>query len=298
MGDWGIKVSAPGYGITTNDIRNLIMSSKYTMLKYHDDLNDSVTFAPGDFHKYIDFSHSLGYVPAYIGYYKWDGKTYNINAGAATGIGGGLYSYSWATSTIIRNGIVFTGSPYNGRTFAHSMQDCYDENSGSRIGYRVGKYSGNSLNGALRFDNVNIPKDATIISAELSLVNGSHGGSNTDIKFQTYGIDEDNTAGFSSNPMGRSQTSAVTTTQANINNSRFNINVQAHVQEITTRGGWASGNAMGFIVRNFSSFTPDGVYWEDDINSGTDSSLTIVCTFGSSITVGMRTIIFKDKISA
>lgn len=159
--------------------------------------------------------------------------------------------------------------------FQQNMQDCYDENSGSRIGYRVGKYNNTNLNGALRFTGISILKNATISSATLSLVVGSRGGSNTDIKFETYGIDEDNTADFSNNPMGRNQTTAVATVQANIDNSRFDVNVKSIVEEITTRGSWSSGNAMGFIVRNYQSFTPNNVYWEDYINTGNDSYLTI-----------------------
>lgn len=299
MGDWGIKVTAPGYGVETTDIRNIIMSSKFGMLKYHDDLSDSVIFAPGDYHQYHDFAHTLGYVPAYLAYYKWDGKTYNINAGAATGVGGSVYSYSWADTTKVRVGIVFTGSPYNGRNYSDTMEDCYDENTGSRIGYRVGKDDGTNLNGALRFVYVNIPKDATIVSATLSLVVGYRNGSNTDISFEVFGIDEDNTGDFGgANPMGRSATTAKKYYKGNIDNTRFDVDVKAIVQEITTRGSWASGNAMGFTVRNYQSETPNNIWWEDDINSGTDSYLTIVATYGSSLTMGMRTIIFKDKISA
>lgn len=299
MGDFGIKLSAPGYGITTTDIRNLIMSSKYSMLKQHDDVTNSVTFVPGDMEHYYDFTHSLGYVPAYIAYYKWDGKTYNINAGAATGVGGSVYSYSWADSSKVRVGIIFSGLGYNqAKATNKNMVDAYDENSGSRIGYRVGKDGGNNLNGALLFSNVAIPKDATIVSAQLSLIVGSRGGSNTDIKFETFGIDEDNTGSFGSNPFSRSQTTAQATNQGNINNSRFDVNVQSIVQEITTRSGWSSGNNMGFLVRNYQSFTPNGVYWEDDIGSGNDSYLNITATYGSNMTVNFRAILFKDKISA
>lgn len=299
MGNWGIKVSAPGYGIETTDIRNIIMSSKFPMLKYYDDLSSSVTFAPGDSHQYHDFAHSLGYVPAYLAFYKWDGKTYNINAGAATGVGGGVYSYSWASSSIIRVGMVFTGQAYGRNTFYQTMVDCYDDRSSSRIGYRVGRDDGNLLKGAVLFNNVTIPKNATIVSAVLSNVVGSREGSNTDIKYDVYGIDEDNTNDFgSNNPFERTKTTATRYIQGNINNSRFDADVKSIVEEITTRSGWSSGNRMGFTMTPTDS-SPDNVNFEDDINSGSDSYLTVVYnTTSTSMVMGMRTIIFKDKISA
>jgi len=297
MGNFGIKVSTPGYGITTSDVRQLIMSSKFSMLKYHDDLSSSVTFAPGDYHQYHDFSHSLGYVPAYLAYYKWDGKTYNINAGVATGVGGGIYSYSWASSSVIRVGIVFTGQPYNGRNFLQSMQDCYDDSFSTRAYYCVGRDSGNRK-GAVLFNSVGISKNATIDSASLSLIVQERVGSNTDIKFDVWGIDEDNTNDFgSNNPFERSKTSATSYKQGNIDNSRFDIDVKSIVEEITTRSGWSFGNRMAFLMEPRSG-TPDNVRFYDNINSGSDSYLKIVAHWGSSMTMGMRTIIFKDKISA
>lgn len=163
------------------------------------------------------------------------------------------------------------------------MQDAYDENTGSLLGYRVGKESGTQYSGAVRFSSVSIPKNATIISAELTLEVSEHRhGSNQDIYFKAQGIDEDNTASFSTNsPFGRSRTTAETTYNANINNDRFRVNVKGIVEEITTRSGWSSGNNMGFLVIVNNASSPNNVWWEDDIGESVESSLTIVYNVSS-----------------
>jgi len=57
-----------GYSVTNTDIRNLILSSKYTMLKYHSDTTANLTITAGNTSGYVDFTHNLGYVPAFIAY--------------------------------------------------------------------------------------------------------------------------------------------------------------------------------------------------------------------------------------
>lgn len=163
-------------------------------------------------------------------------------------------------------------------TYTQAMQDSFDENTGSLLGYRVGKESGTQYSGALRFSSVSVPKNATIVSAELTLEVSEHRhGSNQDIYFKAQGIDEDNTASFSTNsPFGRSRTTAETAYNANINNDRFRVNVKAIVEEITTRNGWSSGNNMGFLVIVNNASSPNNVWWEDDLGESVESSLTIV----------------------
>jgi len=151
----------------------------------------------------------------------------------------------------------------------------FEDHYGSTTYILIGKKDSISRNGALRFTSVSVPKDATIDSATLSLTVEYRGGSNTDIKFQTYGIDEDNTSNFSTDPMGRSQTSAVTTTQGNIDNSRFDVDVKSQVQEIMARSGWSMNNAIGFIIRNYEAYTQNGIYFEDDIGGSVSCYLTI-----------------------
>jgi hypothetical protein len=113
----------------------------------------------------------------------------------------------------------------------------------------VGKRS-NASSGALRFSNLQIAKNQSIISAELIYEYGDVGTATTgDWKFDTYGIDEDNTADFSSNPLGRSRTTAsiATDTSRPTSGGAKTFDVKSILEEITTRSGWSSGNSVGFL---------------------------------------------------
>lgn len=99
---------------------------------------------------------------------------------------------------------------------------------------------------AVRFTNVTVPQGTTITSAYLTLTAYQTDTDTVDQRIR--GFAEDNTANFSSDPSGRSKTSAQRTqNQAGItNNQTYTYDVTAIVQEIVNRGGWSSGNALGF----------------------------------------------------
>lgn len=120
--------------------------------------------------------------------------------------------------------------------------------------FEVGEDSGGQ-NGAIRVQNVTIAKNTTVVSATLIIKVGSKGAGSGDLKYKCWGIDEDNTSAFTGDPLGRTKTTAVTTAQASLPpvGENIGINVTSQVNEILSRGGWASGNAMGFIVENNGS---------------------------------------------
>jgi hypothetical protein len=68
MGDFKIKLMKDGFDISDVDIRNFILSSEYSMLKYHSDNTAQLTVTAGNTEGYVDISHNLGYVPVYIAY--------------------------------------------------------------------------------------------------------------------------------------------------------------------------------------------------------------------------------------
>ena len=131
----------------------------------------------------------------------------------------------------------------------------------------VGKRS-NASSGALRFSNLQIAKNQSIISAELKYEYGDVGTATTgDWKFKTYGIDEDNTGNFSSNPLGRSRTTAniATDTSRPTSGGVKTFNVKSILEEITTRSGWSSGNNVGFLFLDDGSDTD--VFADCDIDN-------------------------------
>ena len=126
----------------------------------------------------------------------------------------------------------------------------------------VGKYpdGGGVFDGASRFENIQIPQGTTVNSAILRLYVAVVGSGSGNLNIKAYGIDEDNTALFTTNPFGRTRTSA-STTNHDIKPSQGgwrDLDVTAQVNEILARGGWSSGNAMGFLV--FDDGSPDNVY--------------------------------------
>lgn len=61
MGDWGIKISKPGYDITNSDIRNFVMTSKYGTAVIYKEAEVSVTIAAG------------GTTKSTVNFYNYDG---------------------------------------------------------------------------------------------------------------------------------------------------------------------------------------------------------------------------------
>ena len=295
MVDYGLKIMKDGYGITDNDIRNILMSSKYPMLKYHSDNTNYCTFNAGDSHKYVDFSHSLGYVPAFVPYFKYNGKIYNINATGGDGPGGNVHAYSFSDSSKVRCGLIFGGLAYKqyvNPTWPAGMDDIdlYTEHFGTYGFIYTGNYSGNDQGGAMRFFT-SIPQGATVVSATLNYIFAIKGSSGQ-MKLRIWGINEDNTGDFTSNPLSRSKTSAYTDIDVNIaSNTSVNINVASIVQEIVNRGGWSPGNAIGFVLLDNGS--DDNAYAAE----GTGGSTNLLSCGGPSMNVDFRCIIFKDKIA-
>ncbi len=128
--------------------------------------------------------------------------------------------------------------------------------------FMAGKKDAFDLQGALRFQ-VTLAQGTTVSLARLYMYVQFRGvGSN--LKVIAHGFDEDNTADLSSNPFGRSQTSASNTIDSAIVSvgSYQEMEVTTIVNEILARGGWSSGNSMGFAIENNGS--ADNIYLEDD----------------------------------
>ncbi|SVD99311.1 uncharacterized protein METZ01_LOCUS452165, partial [marine metagenome] len=105
----------------------------------------------------------------------------------------------------------------------------------------------------LRFRNLNIPKNTTILDAKIIFT--SKGKSEGDANFTIRGINEDNAAVFSNttNDITDRQTTSAAVSWAPINwsaggNTFLTSDIKTIVQEIVNRPGWASGNTMGFVI--------------------------------------------------
>jgi len=308
--NYGAKVSKAGYNITTTDPRELLMSSGYTMLKQHSDSGSTIEINAGNQEGSVDFNHSLGYVPAFAAYiYGSNAEIQQLNnAMRLIPLSGGYkegfpWVHAYATSSKITIDVKLP-APYNQTTTVYNSTDTYNENGMLTDGditqwFIAGTGSAGGDDGsAIRWNNIALTQGQTITSATFKYTN-LFTTAGCDIKFKVYGIDEDDTADFGGNPMGRTKTTEYTdkTQSANTNKFNFSDDWTDICQEIVDRGGWSTGNAMGFIFNN--NGTVDNSHWlQVDVGDriSENMELTIVTTGSGSITFNVRVIIFKDKI--
>ncbi len=288
---YGIKIAKPGKSVYSTDMRDLSLDlNTFSMFKLHSSGTTSVTLNAGDSEKSTTISHGLGYVPAFLVYYKRsDESVERLLPDIPYGVDFDFYPWAYATTTGVTVGYSSV-DPYNQVICA--MTDGY-LNSGTNALIGVGNHpSLGSYDCGYRFGVVPIDKNATIVSASVDFYIASKTGSN-DVYMKTWGIDEDNVGSFGSD-LGKTKTTAEVTQNTGAGTSSyFGINATSIVQEITTRSGWVNGNAMGFYT--FNNGTASGSYVLDVIGSLPDTFLKI--TTGGSITVSFRVIIFKDKIA-
>lgn len=147
---------------------------------------------------------------------------------------------------------------------------------------------------ALRFSNVTIPAGSVINSATIQFTTPSFGDGNNGLKSKVYGIAEDNTATFSSDPTGRTQTSSNIEWDQNsvVGNSTYTSpDISSVVQEVINRAGWASGNALGFLIVDGGSAN-NNTHLVDDYHWDTTKAALLTVTYtipsGANITKTLK----------
>lgn len=66
--NYGVKITEAGYGVATATIENIAFSSAYPFFKVYSDSSSGLNLALNATSGSITFSHSLGYVPAFMLY--------------------------------------------------------------------------------------------------------------------------------------------------------------------------------------------------------------------------------------
>lgn len=69
MGNYGVKISKPGYDYTEGD-RRLVYNSEYPLLKVKDSGTGTLTLSSGSGSKTV-YTHSLGYTPMFYLYISY-----------------------------------------------------------------------------------------------------------------------------------------------------------------------------------------------------------------------------------
>lgn len=108
----------------------------------------------------------------------------------------------------------------------------------------------NRKNSAFRFIDIALPSGATLISAVLLLQ--AYDVTDDNMSANIYGEDVDNSESFVTNPNINNRTKTDTTISWNIDNTGVTTiqspNIKNIIQEIQSRDGWVSGNAITILV--------------------------------------------------
>jgi len=289
---YGIKIAKPGKSVHSTDLRDLSVDmNTFSMFKLHSSSTTSVSFSAGDTEKSATVSHALGYVPAFLVYYKRsDESVERLLPDIPYGVDFDYYPWAYATTTGITVGYTYA-TPFNRTIVTGDNAGIREELWTGSAGLIVGNVSGSGKSSAIRLASVPVPKNGSFTLANLEIKHVFSGPTNSDTKYKIYGIDEDNVGtGFDWN---YAKTSAYDArNQAKVGSWwNFGTDVLDQVNEITTRAGWSSGNAMGFI------FTEDGSASDAYIGDDTDTYPELTIDTSGSLTISFRVIIFKDKIA-
>jgi|SaaInlLV_10m_DNA_2_1039722.scaffolds.fasta_scaffold00542_4 hypothetical protein len=146
-------------------------------------------------------------------------------------------------------------------------------------------YGGGSYTIGVRFQSVTIPNAATILTATITGTSEDNSGSNT-LRTKVWGIDEDDTGIMTSDPTGRTKTTASAdwdVANPGSGGPTFTSpSLVSIVQEIVDRGGWSSGNSMGFIIDDDSSDTSGAVLEFQSHDDIPGDSLYLTVTYSAS----------------
>lgn len=143
----------------------------------------------------------------------------------------------------------------------------------------------------LRFQDIDVPKNATILSATLQVNADGTSTANPNPTVEIWGINEANTAQF---PTTTDYLTDIAKVDKNINWSLgdFNTNSQWHtspdisaiVKDIVDLGSWASGNAMGFVIDDANKNRPAESH-DGDPNQSAKLSITYESNASSATSV-------------
>ena len=151
---------------------------------------------------------------------------------------------------------------------------------------------GDDVEGFVRFTNVGILSGATIDSAYLTIVTDPGSYYVGDMYLKVRGIDEDNTADFTSDASGKDRTTANVDWDIpnpwGLGQTYVSPDIKTIIQEIIDRPGWESLNALALVIENdgstinnaFQSYeksTSNCAYLEINFTGTSTTTKTIIC---------------------
>lgn len=247
--DYGIKVSKPGVDVNSANPHELVFSSKYKTLRIHSRGSGSISSASGG--GLVTIPHGLDYVPAFLVHVDNASTGSYCIAPFANSSKQLLHAYADDTNLYIK--ATADVNTYNFYSGSESKNYAWEYSGGY---YTDAMYTGEgsvfgNLNGAYRVEDVTLANSqSNITSAKLKFYVTTRTGSGL-IQTLIRGIDEDNTAKFDSGTavFARGRTTASLNSNTNLSTGAYaNEDVKSIVEEIISRPGWSSGNAMAFTL--------------------------------------------------
>jgi len=282
-----IKILKPGASENSTDIRDYRFHSNFSFLKGYLDTTESMTINAGDTTKQIIIPHGLTYAPEVDVFHDTGSGLVQLPYRLKTISGFDKHFYCSVDETNVyinwKSAIPYGEERYNADQIYHEL----DTGSANVL---VGNASGNGYSSAVRFPNIALIRNQSIVSARIEWGNQISGPTNSDTLMKIFGLDYDNVGDVHT---GMDRTDAyINQSQAKLSGTfGFNSNVKTMLEEIIARAGWSSGNRMGFTIENNGS--PSDAY----VGGSNSSTAELVVVSTGSTTLNFRIFINKDKIA-
>jgi hypothetical protein len=288
---YGIKIAKPGKSVHSTDMRDLSLDlNRFSMFKLHSSGLASVTLNAGDTEASATVTHGLGYVPAFLVYYKRsDESVERLIPDIPYGVDFDFWPWAYATSSNIVVGYSCKNQ-YN--RINYNLSTVYN-NSGSNGFAWIGNSSGNARDSGIQYKNIALSKDQSIDSASIDFKASDTGSGTQNIKMNIWGIDVDNLGDFGSD-LGLSRTTATHSQEQSALNDgdHFGITVTNELREIIGRNNWVNGNNLGFYIFDNGTSSTGNNY----VASYPDNLVVLSIIKTGSLTISFRVVIFKDRI--
>lgn len=293
----GIRVSKPGYSVENANPTQLVYSSEYATLRVEIQGYGTLT-SPS---RSITIPHDLGYVPMFsvTGDFFGNGRYANFpfyyDQSDLFSSYPEVYALAYADSTNLYIKLSDTfGYKY---AFVENGYDRAEQVVGGStdVYYSIaalGKDTGLTLNGALRFEGLQVAQGTTVASASAFVKVTNRGGSG-DIRGRFRGIKQANTGEFNSgdDPFNRTETTAEVTKTigSGVGTGSYDEwSITSIVNEIVGQASWASGNNLGIKAWDNTSDANNFISF-----SNSDTYLRVL---PSTTLLNYRFTIYKDKI--
>ena len=271
--NYGIKTSRAGFDVKTALPYQLSFSSKYQTLKVLSNHSGSISDSTG---RTVTIAHNLGYVPMFIAHANPfsalpnDYFTLPFVEGGTVFEAGRTNMFAYADSTNVYIKVhqdygyhyEWSGTRDENYSYEYEAYGSGCDNALFVVGYNDDGWL--NVKGGIRADSISVVKEDDVYKANIGIYIGNRYTSNT-IFTKLYGIDTDDVGDFGC-ATNQSKTTASRTESIDGGlqaGATWTPDVTSMFNEIINRAGWATGNAMGFIIENNGTTGTENHLWSN-----------------------------------